>query len=329
MKLSIIVPVYNVEAHLQKCVDSLLSQDIPQTDYEIILVDDGSTDKSGELCDFFAANSGNICVIHQQNRGPSAARNTGIAAATGKYIQFVDSDDYLCPNVLGGIIYQLENQSLDVLRINYQNVNSDGEVFEPNKYSKPFDDYSEDVCDGVSFLNERLGFACYAVQFITHASLLQHGGIFFKEGIYYEEVDWTPRILIQAKRVASSQTMVYNYFHRQNSITRNSDIDRKRKSIEDKLLLIETLKDLKVIIKRSPWFDGMIAQIVLSILSEVSHYFYNKKKHYIRCLKELQVFPLSSYHATASASKKVWLANQSPNLLCFIHRFLIKHKLAG
>lgn len=321
MKLSIIIPVYNVETYLQKCVNSLLSQDIPKTDYEIILVDDGSTDKSGELCDYLAANNGNICVIHQQNRGPSAARNTGIAAATGKYIQFVDSDDYLCPNVLGGIIYQLENQRLDILRINYQNVNSDGEVFEPNKYSKPFDDYSEEVCDGVSFLNGRLGFACYAVQFITHASLLHHGCNNFKEGIYYEEVDWAPRILIQAKRVASSQTMVYNYFHRQNSITRNSDIDRKRKSIEDKLLLIETLKDLKNIIKRSPWFDGMIAQIVLSILSEVSHFFYNNKKHYIRCLKELQVFPLSSYHATASASKKIWLANLSPNLLCVVNRF--------
>lgn len=324
MVLSIIVPVYNVEAYLQKCVDSLLNQDLPEADYEIILVDDGSKDNSGQLCDILAATNSNIRVIHQPNKGLGAARNTGIAAAYGTYVQFVDSDDYLCPNVLGGIVHQLENQALDILRINYQNVRQNGEVFEPNKYSKPFDNYSEDVCDGLSFLNERLGFACYAVQFVCRASLLKHEGNGFREGILYEDAEWAPRILLQAKRVASCPTMVYNYLYRPNSITRNSDADRKRKSVEDKLKLIETMKNQGDTVEDHRWFDGMIAQTALSILSEVSRYFYKDKKKYIGQLKGLRIFPLSTYHATPSAAKKIRLANLSPRLLCCIQHTSVK-----
>ena len=118
MKLSIIVPVYNVEAFLSKCVDSLLAQDLPKEDYEVILVDDGSTDGSGALCDTLAAEHGNIRVIHQQNHGLSGARNAGIPAASGDYILFVDSDDYLCPDVLGTLVGLMESKELDILRFN-------------------------------------------------------------------------------------------------------------------------------------------------------------------------------------------------------------------
>ena len=97
MKLSIIVPIYNVALYLRKCVDSLLAQDI--TDYEIILVDDGSPDECPQTCNEYAEKYDNIKVVHQENAGLSAARNSGIAVAQGDYILFVDSDDYLQPNV--------------------------------------------------------------------------------------------------------------------------------------------------------------------------------------------------------------------------------------
>ena len=104
MKLSIVVPIYKVEPYLRKCVDSLLNQDLPTEDYEIILVDDGSPDCCGEICDEYASKYGNIRVIHRENGGLSAARNSGIEIAQGKYIQFVDSDDYLEPNVLKTLV---------------------------------------------------------------------------------------------------------------------------------------------------------------------------------------------------------------------------------
>lgn len=318
--LSIVVPVYNVEAFLPKCIDSLLNQDIDSAEYEIILIDDGSSDSCHGICDMYTEIHDNIKVIHQGNEGLSAARNTGIDVAQGKYIQFVDSDDFLCPNVLGGIVLQLEEQNLDILRINYQNVDISGEEFEPNRYSKPFDDYSKEVCDGLTFLNERLGFACYAVQFITKASLVKQEGNGFKQGVFFEDTEWAPRIILQAKRIASTPSITYNYTYRNNSISRNSDIEKKRKSIEDKFCLVEALKMQGTNVIDPRWFNGMIAQTVLSILSDVGRYFFCDRKQHIQRLRQLKVIPLSPYHSTASAAKKIWLANTFPELLCrFIH----------
>ena len=319
MKVSIIVPIYNVEAFLKKCVDSLLAQDLPREDYEIILVDDGSTDGCGALCDTLAAAHSNIRVIHQKNRGLSGARNSGIPVATGEYVIFVDSDDYLEPNVLGELVKQMEDEDLDILRFNYQNVNMEGAVFEPNKYSKPYVDYSDEVCDGITFLNERLGNACYAWQFMVKASILHQEGNGFQEGIYFEDVEWTPRILIQAGRVASTKTIVYNYLFRSDSIARNTDTEKKRKSIRDKLFILEGFNGLERQMKDNRWLQSMRAHTALAILYTVGTFFYPERKEYIRALKEKVVFPLSTYHATRSAKRKICLANLSPSLVCWIY----------
>ena len=321
MLLSIIVPVFNVEAYLNKCVESLLNQDLPSSDYEIVLIDDGSTDYSGKMCDDWADAHENIRVIHQKNGGLSRARNMGIAVARGQYIQFVDADDYLNANVLGAVTKRAVIQSLDILRINYQNVNEAGQVFEPNKYSKPYVDYSEVVCDGITFLNERLGFACYAVQFITKTSLLQQAGNGFREGIYFEDVEWAPRILLQAKRVASMSIMVYNYLYRRNSITRNVDLVRKRKALDDKMSVVRFLHQMGSVYPDVIWFNGMVAQTVLSILLEVGRGFYSEMKKYIGDLKKMNVFPLSSFHATPAAKRRIRMANLSPEILCSIYHF--------
>ena len=111
-ELTVVVPVYNVEKYLRKCVDSILSQTL--TVDEIILVDDGSKDKSGEIADEYAAKYENIKVIHQKNGGLSAARNTGIDAATKKYIAFVDSDDYIDPTMYETLMGRLRSDSADI-----------------------------------------------------------------------------------------------------------------------------------------------------------------------------------------------------------------------
>lgn len=130
MLLSIIVPIYKVEPYLRKCVDSLLVQDLSPEEYEIILVDDGSPDDCGKIADEYAARFSNVRGIHQENGGLSVARNTGIMTAQGKYIQFVDSDDYLEPDVLGSLVGRAERDDLDVLRFNYRNVNERYEEYE-------------------------------------------------------------------------------------------------------------------------------------------------------------------------------------------------------
>lgn len=136
MRFSILVPVYNVRKFLSFCVDSILSQNFD--DYEIILVDDGSTDGSGSLCDEIAKKDSRIRVIHQENKGLLLARRTGIKAARGDFFIYVDSDDSLAPNALSTINQKLDESGADLLI--YHADKWDGENFLP--YRKPFKDKS-------------------------------------------------------------------------------------------------------------------------------------------------------------------------------------------
>lgn len=111
--ISVIVPVYNVEAYVAKCIESIQNQSYQNL--EIILVDDGSTDDSGDICDQYAAYDDRIKVIHQENGGLSAARNTGIEAANGDYIGFVDSDDYIGLTVYEDMLHLLKENNLDII----------------------------------------------------------------------------------------------------------------------------------------------------------------------------------------------------------------------
>ena len=316
LKLSIIVPIYKVEQYLRKCVDSLFNQDLSSEEYEIILVDDGSPDGCPAICDEYANTHDNVRVIHRQNGGLSAARNSGIEVAQGQYVQFVDSDDYLEPNVLKALVEKMDADNLDVLRFNYQNVNGQYEIFEPNKVSKPFVDYRDEICKGLTFLTERLGYGCYAWQFIIHHELLE--GCAFKEGIYFEDMEWAPRLLLKANRVTSTDLMVYNYLMRQGSITQSVDERKKRKVLDDRLSLIDAMKEQmdKACDKR--WFEGMIGQIAIGIISFSPIGSYEMQNAVIKRLKTMGIFPLSSYQATKAARRKIRIANVSPRLLCLL-----------
>lgn len=115
-KLSVIVPIYNVEKFLRRCIDSIINQSY--SNLEIILVDDGSPDNCGKICDEYAALDNRIKVIHQANGGLSAARNIGIDSATGEYVAFIDSDDYIASNMYDEMISLMETNDLDIISCN-------------------------------------------------------------------------------------------------------------------------------------------------------------------------------------------------------------------
>ena len=311
MKLSIIVPIYNVAPYLRKCVDSLLTQDI--LDYEIILVDDGSPDECPRICDAYAEKHSNVHVIHQENAGLSAARNTGVAKAQGDYIWFVDSDDYVEPNVLGVLMEQIERDKLDVLRFRYQNVRESGEVFAPYKDMTNYNDYSSVPTDGLSFLNERMGNQCYAVLFILHREIaLQEQ---FTPKIYFEDTEWTPRMMLRAKRVASSELMVYNYLWREGSITLSQkDVQKQCKQLKDKIDLLRKLDDWGNQVVDRRWFDGMISGLMVNIVGIIASTFYADRKEYVQQIKAMHLLPLSTYHIAPRAQRKVKLINVSIDL---------------
>lgn len=329
VKLSIVVPIYGVEQYLRKCVDSLLAQDVENC--EIILVDDCSPDACPQICDEYAAAHENIRVIHQENGGLSAARNAGIMAANGEYTCFVDSDDYIEPNVLGKLMAQVERDDLDVLRFNYRNVNERYEEFYPNKDPKRDVDYSESVVDGETFLNERLGPACYAVMFILRRDLivnhksetLNHKSeiddCLFTEGIYFEDTDWTPRMLLRAKRVASTPTVVYNYLWRTGSITLPTDPIKRKKVLEDKIRLIRGFQEQSQFVKDPVWFTWMTSSTAMGVLGMLAKMPSAERKPYLQELKSLNIFPLYTKKEKMLSHKiKTIMANISPLLYCFI-----------
>lgn len=314
--LSIIVPIYKVEPYLRKCVDSLLDQNLNPEEYEIILVDDGSPDDCGKIADEYAAKFSNVRAIHQENGGLSVARNAGIKVAQGKYIQFVDSDDYLEPNALGSLVDRAERDNLDVLRFNYRNVNEKYEEFEPNNEPRPFMVYSVTVCDGLEFLNDRLGYACYAVQFLIRTSIVIK--CLFKEHILFEDTQWTPRMLRNARRVSSTSDVIYNYFSRGGSITKTDGVDKQRKLVESKISLISDLQEQMLSCSDNRWYEGMISGTVISILGLLSERLYKERRTFLKKLAMLDVFPLSTYHMTKTGTRKARLINISPRIACFL-----------
>lgn len=316
MKLSIIIPIYIVEQYLRKCVDSVLHQDYK--DYEIILVDDGSPDTCPQICDSYAAEHNNIRVVHRGNGGLSAARNSGIEVAKGEYVMFVDSDDYIEQNVLAGLMDQIERDKLDVLRYRLQYVNPQYVVYNPYRCD-PFkgNDYSEIPTDGVSFLNSRMSTACYAWAFVLKRELLD--GCMFTPGIYFEDTDWTPRMLVKAKRVASTNTVVYNYLQREGSITNAVNRSKQKKVLDDKIRLVcEMLRQANELQQKglsSAWFSRMIADNVISIIGIISKDFYKERKAYLGVLQQQNIYPIEN------KSIKARLINFSPGLAVGILHF--------
>lgn len=210
-KISVVVPVYNVEKYLEKCVESIKTQ--VYDNLEILLVDDGSTDSSGELCDKYAKDDSRIKVIHKENGGLSDARNAGIEAATGKYICFIDSDDYIEPEMMS-VLYELaEKNNAEVACCGICDCYSDKRI--PQSAVE-----EEFVCDGIEGLHRILEGKSIAGS-ICNKLILRDiiGDHRFLKGRIYEDAFFTPELMLSAKTVAATTKSLYNYWHRDGSIT--------------------------------------------------------------------------------------------------------------
>lgn len=322
-RLSIIVPVFNTEKYLSRCLYSLISQDIPYSNYEIIVINDGSNDNSMEIAESFAKNYQNIILIDKDHVGVGAARNVGIIESTGRYLLFVDSDDYILPNCLKNVLDCIEIKNLDILRFNYLAVDDKGKTIAKTKNSTHSIIFSEEVVNGETFLTEYLGWACYVVQFLISAYFIKKNRLLFNESIYFEDVDWTVRVMMIANRVQSINKQIYVYYQRTGSITRSIDIEGKNKVLNDKLLIINTLKRLsyeKKDRKIALWFNGLISLTIMGILDYVENELPKRKIEIIKLLINQRYFPLKSYRFTWKQKRDLVIINLSPSLYCQIKK---------
>lgn len=204
MRLSIIIPVYNVEQYIEKCLRSCLEQDIPHTDYEIIVVNDGSPDGSLAIAERIAATATNITIISQQNGGLSAARNAGLKVAKGEYVWFVDSDDWIEANCLASLTRLMDG--VDLIAISFNKVWND--------HQKRC--YAPKADSGKELLKKPIQQP--AQFYIIRHDFLKVNDLKFMYGVFHEDMEFTPRMVYLANKIHTVQECVYNYLQRENSI---------------------------------------------------------------------------------------------------------------
>lgn len=218
-KFSIVIPVYNVKNYLSECVNSILSQ--TYGDYEIILVDDGSTDGSSILCDEFQNQDRRIKTVHKENGGLSSARNCGIRYAKGDYILFLDSDDFWNDKNALSEIAKISNLNVGLVCFGYREyVDGQGD----NGVGIEFTGFNQQFTDRESVLIEMLSKGIYVSSACCKAikrSLIIENELFFMEGITSEDVDWSARLLKCINSVAVYPESFYCYRQRKSSIVHN------------------------------------------------------------------------------------------------------------
>lgn len=233
MILSIIVPAYNVEKYIEKCLNSLLNQNISSLEYEIIVVNDGTKDSSADIAKEMAKNNSNIIVVDQENAGVSSARNNGLLCAKGKYIMFIDSDDFIEPNVLGLLVEECEKHNLDMLNYNYRTVDSN---YEKVRF-RTIGNVPKNVVSGIEYMLSNK-FAVMIWCYIYKTSFLRDNNLTFKN-YGHEDEEFTPRAFSFCKRIKFVDVVAYNYLKHENSYMTNY----KPRSIYDSMCAIKDLND--------------------------------------------------------------------------------------
>lgn len=210
--LSFVIPCYNVEQFVMDCLDSVFSCDIPINEYEVICVNDCSTDATGQILDSCLTSHPNLRVInHTVNKGPGAARNTGIREARGEFLWFIDADDFISGQRLNSIIKDAATNDVDVLCFNYRKTDNDGkELSTYNVFS------TGSPIEGYSFVNKVFGSSIvfhmgYVVRFIFKVDYLKSSQLLFPEGVIWEDTVFMPKALLKANRVASIPDCLYSY----------------------------------------------------------------------------------------------------------------------
>lgn len=207
--ISVIVPVYNVAAYLPQCLDSILNQDYGKL--EVILIDDGSEDESGMICDRYAQQDSRVRVIHQKNGGAAAAKNAGLRAATGEYLSFVDSDDFLEPGVYGYMLDLLKTYDADAAQFAFRDVyrtRTEDQVLQPGR----------SVVGGKSYL---VRFAKDWTCALLWNKLYKRDlfeNIFFEEGHKIDDEYFTYQGIMNAAKIVCDDRIIYNYRRRASSV---------------------------------------------------------------------------------------------------------------
>lgn len=237
MKLSIIVPMYNAEKYIDTCVNTLVQQDIPNDEYEIIIVNDGSTDRGPMIVESYKEKYNNIKLISVKNGGQSKARNIGVENAKGEYLYFVDADDYISINSLGNLLNRTIKNNLDMMFFDLRNVSDNNET--KCNYNE---DNKLEIKSGIKYFTDN-NVNNGPWHYIVSKDFINKNCLRFIEGKFCEDGMFLIASIFEAKRVAYSKVDVYRYVVRPNSTTTQKSKEHLLKMVDDFLFAIHYINE--------------------------------------------------------------------------------------
>ena len=284
-KISVIVPVYNVEKYLSKCLDSIIKQQYP--DIEVIVVDDGSTDNSSEIIKEYVYRNDKIKYYKKENGGLSDARNYGVKKATGDYICFIDSDDYIDKKLFERIKCYID-KDYDVIKYKIVTVNEDGSSIE--KHDGPvFDNKTGPEAFNILYASDE--YLQPAVLYFIKKSFWDDNNLVFPVGKYHEDFAIIPLIILKAKSVASTDLYGYYYVQSSTSIMRGNDEEKVKQRAMDVLYHYDHMCDeIKKYNLDKATEDNVKRYYTNCIIIKVEELSNENQKIYIREIKKRKMY---------------------------------------
>ncbi len=312
MKLSIVIPVYNVEQYIDACLQSVFTQNIPLEWYEVLVINDGSPDGSASIINSYQKRYSNLVLLNQENQGVSNAKNRGLAIAKGKYITFIDPDDVIYPNTLKSIIEQLEQDNLDVLYMGMEAVDTKGTRL-PISYTVGTPGI---ISDG--FTHPRRSFIA------TFYKANRIGTIRFNSAIVIgEDTVFNAMVQSMSEACSASSILYYRYTIRDDSATKNSGTEKVFAGFLQAIVSLEHFKKKyfpNPNLQQQKYFDAVITifmtRIVeLSILPERNEKRFNEVQS---VMKELNL-----NHILDAMSEKFNFLNGSFFMFSAYQKYLV------
>lgn len=315
--ISVIVPVYNVKIYLEKCINSILAQTF--SNFELIIIDDGSTDGSGKLCDILTKRDSRIICIHKENGGLSSARNVGLEICRGDFITFVDSDDMISPNAFEVMLRFAIKYNSDIV------VTKNTISYSSNDVNPTFAEVgSYNIYERNKALTEIL---CHTTRWEAWGHLFKKAlwkNIRFPQGVLYEDLATIPYVFNKADKVLIIDTAIYYYYQRPDSIMRLSE---KKVSQDLCSVSMQLIKDFKTSITHDVEFTNICSGVLMELCSrtdlasqniENNYEFVNRAR---KILKEnVKLMMQSNYYSLKQKIYYLLEAYGLHNLIYCVHR---------
>lgn len=297
--LSVIIPAYNAENYVVRCLDSIIGG-IDIDEFEIILVDDGSTDKTMEIASNYAKNKGidYLMIIHQNNARQGAARNNGMSKAKGKYILFVDVDDYIAPIGIKRFIQYAERENIDIMRFAFKEFDSEGNY--TIRSDKQFEECR--IYTGIEAILKgyTIGSIC---GILFNRTFLMNAGICFREDMAHEDCDFILRLLPKAERIINSFSCLYTYCWNYGSTDRDKSVTNilrlKQSDIFVAKSYFETADTIPIDNPVNKYYyrkaNSVIIQFLLSLINNNDGLSLNEKMRLLDFATFQGVYPMRSF----------------------------------